>query len=799
MNTTVFRSHLRSRTSSRALLLGLAASLAIAPAALAQNTVSNTSATSSLNLDLGSVLATGTLTNSGDPSIPGTAANVAPTRASLKETQPTSVISSQFVQHNMNPLVNYTDIMNLSPSASSTNEEGPGLTESHNAQLRGFQDGMYNVTFDGIPYGDSNDFTHHSTTFFAAHDVGETIIDRGPGTASTVGNATFGGTVAIISKDPSATRGITAYGTYGSYETYMGGAEGDTGSFGPYGTQFMIDGAYSGSNTAVTNGKIARSNVFAKLVQPLNANFVVTAVAMYNNTYQQYSIGATKGEIATYGSDYALSSNPLSQNYYGYNTDHYKTDFEYIDLRGEVADGWKLDAKVYTYAYYHHSLNGFDNLDCPEQGYEGCSLVATNSATLVAKNGELAGATSTTNASGTVVPGQYKFNTYRSFGTIDRLEHDFALFSIPTTFKTGFWFDNQANTRALIDQNLNAGNTNLGTASGSSEPIERLMHDSLDTFQPYLQFDLHPVDGLTISPGAKFDYFRRGINTPVNQKTLLPLGYEQVYTKGLLSLEANYALTQYLSVYAQYASGFLAPNLNALYSIPANLNQSTLKPQVSTNYQAGVIYQSPRFAGDADVYYIPFTNLANSTKVNGYSVFFNGGGAIYEGLEAEGTYVVGYGFDIYANGSLNKATYNGTQGHDWVAETPQATGALGLLFDNGVFNASAIDKWTGGKYGVASNSKVTALNYNRSSKPFNSDWFDPYNTLDLSAGVDVPHGFYGTPPATLTLNVDNVTNQKQAYDYAGMTTGVVNAPSQELVYTLPGISYFVNLSVPLNF
>jgi len=44
-----------------------------------------------------------------------------------------------------------------------------------------------------------------------------------------------------------------------------------------------------------------------------------------------------------------------------------------------------------------------------------------------------------------------------------------------------------------------------------------------------------------------------------------------------------------------------------------------------------------------------------------------------------------------------------------------------------------------------------------------------------------------------------VTNQKQAYDYAGMTTGVVNAPSQELVYTLPGISYFVNLSVPLNF
>jgi len=801
MNTIVLRSRLRSRTSSRALLLGLAASLAIAPAALAQS-VPTTSATSSLNLDLGSVLSTGTATNDGDPAIAGTAANLAPTRASLKETQPTSVISGQFVHNNMTPLVNYTDIMNLSPSASSTNEEGPGLTESHNTQLRGFQDGMYNVTFDGIPYGDSNDFTHHSTTFFAAHDVGETIVDRGPGTASTVGDATFGGTVAIISKDPSPTRGVTAYGTYGSYATYMGGAEGDTGTFGPYGTQMMIDGAYSGSNTADTNAKLARSNVFAKVVQPLNANFVVTAVAMYNNTYQQYSIGATQAEINTFGSNYALSSNPQSQNYYGYNTDHYKTDFEYIDLRGIVGDGWKLDAKVYTYAYYHHSLNGDDNLDCPEQGYNGCSLSIVNNVTAQSLDAGPKGTKAATNLSPTVagltnsetsfVPGQLKYNTYRSFGTIDRAEKDFSLFGIDTTFKTGAWFDNQANTRALIDQNMITG-LNVLPGSTGVEPIERLMHDTLDTFQPYVQMDLHPIDGLTISPGAKFNYFRRGIDAPVNQKTLLPLGYEQVYTKGLLSLEANYQVTPNMSVYAQYANGFLAPNLNALYSIPSNLNQSTLRPEVSNNYQAGVVYQSPRFAGDADVYYIPFSNLAGSVKENGYSVFYNGGGAIYEGLEAEGTYVLGHGFDVYANGSLNKANWDATHGKNHIAETPQATGALGLLYDDGLFNGSIIDKWTGGKYG--------------SDSP-DSNWMNPYNTVDLAAGVDIKHGIYGAPPVQVTLNADNVTNQKQIFDYAGSTSGYsytnsanqkVTVPSAAEYYTLPGVSYFVNVTVPLNF
>lgn len=778
-NRYVFRARLRNRTSLRALMLGLAASIAAAPAAIAQSAsstnsqaVPNTSATSSINLDLGAVLSTGVTTNNGDASIPGTAANEAPSRASLKETQPTSVISQKFVTNNLPPTVNYTDIMNLSPSASSTDNQGPGLDESHHAQLRGFQDGQYNVTFDGIPYGDSNDFTHHSTTFFAAHDVGETIIDRGPGTASTVGDATFGGTVAIVSKDPSASRGITVYGTGGAFSTYMAGAEGDTGSFGSYGTQVLVDGAYSGSHTATTNGKLDRSNVFAKAVQPLGSNFVLTAVAMYNDTYQQYASGATQAEIAAYGSNYGLSGNPLSQNYYGYQTDHYKTDFEYIDLRGTFGDGWTVDSKVYTYAYYHHSLNGYDTLDCPEQGFNGCNLVSLNTTDLGKVNGG-------TNASGTGVPIQYKFNTYRSVGTISRLQKDFTAFTMDFSAKVGVWYDHQVNTRALIDQNATTGQSDLN--------IERLMHDSLDTFQPYAELDIRPelIPGLTIKPGVKWNYFKRGIDAPVNQKTLKPLGYIAVYKQTSSSVEANYAVTPDLSVYAQWAQGFLAPNLNALYSIPAELNQSTLKPQTTDNYQAGVVWQSPRLSADADVYYIPFGNLAASRKVNGNAVFYNAGGAIYEGVEGEATYVVGGGVDLYANGSLNSAKVSGSKGKSHIGEAPQATAAGGILFDNGVLNGSILDKWTGGKYG---NTGVAAGN----------PWLDPYNIVDLSAGIDFHTASENGPPVKLVLNVDNVTNQKQIFDYNGTTTGTVNG-TQNIFFTLPGISYFLNVTVPLNF
>jgi iron complex outermembrane receptor protein len=766
-NIPGLRSHLRAHTSGRALALGLFSAIALAPAAMAQV---STSANSSINLDLGSVLATGSAVNAASASTPGSAANEAPTRASLRETQPTSVISQKFVQNNMVPTVNYSDILNISPSASSTDNAGPGLSESHHVQLRGFQDGQFNVTFDGVPYGDSNDFTHHTTTFFMANDVGETIIDRGPGTAATAGNATFGGTVAIVSKDPLPTRTLTTYGTYGSFATYVGGAELDTGALST-GATALFDGEYAGSNTYNQNSALARSNFFGKVVQPLNGNFVLTAVAMYNSTYQQYPSGGTLAEIQQYGPTFGLSDNPLSQNYKDYQTDHYKTDFEYFDLRGVAGDGWTIDSKLYTYAYYHHSLNGVDALDC---GNATCIGLDTTDLT---KKGVLAGATGTTeNAAGTVIPGQYKFNTYRSVGTISRAQKDFTAYNMSGDIKFGAWYDHQVNTRALIDENLVTGIAVLPAAK-STEPVERLMHDTLDTFQPYFQVDLKPVDGLTISPGVKWDYFKRGINAPVNQKTLVSLGYEKDYTKVAPSVQANYLITPVLSVYAQWAVGFLAPNLNVLYSTKPS--QSNLQPQTTNNYQAGVVYLSPRLAADADVYYIPFNNLLTSQKINGITVFGNGGGALYKGVEGEATYVIGHGFSVTGNGSVNSANYNGSKGKNHVAEAPQATAAAGLLYDDGRFTGSITDKWIGGKYGVDSP---------------NQDWFNPYNIVNLSAGVDIKHGMFGAPPVKLTLNVDNLTDQTQIYDYAGNSSAGL-----EEVYTLPGRSIFVNVRVPLAF
>src|SRR5487761_1947378 len=183
----------------------------------------------------------------------------APTQGSLISTQPQSIISEQFIQHNASATSNFTDIVNIAPAVSSMDPNGPGLMESQSLTLRGFEDGQFNVTFDGIPWQDSNDFTHHSTSYLMAHDLGGIVIDRGPGDASNIGMTTFGGTMAVKSKNPSPETAFTPYTTFGSFNTRLAGVEFDTGVMKNYGdASAFIDYEKLTSDGFLTNNAVQR-------------------------------------------------------------------------------------------------------------------------------------------------------------------------------------------------------------------------------------------------------------------------------------------------------------------------------------------------------------------------------------------------------------------------------------------------------------------------------------------------------------------------------------------------------------
>jgi iron complex outermembrane receptor protein len=774
-NGISLRRALKGSCARRAI--GLLAGFGIAAGAMpALAQTAGSAANAPVNLDLGSVLATG---NAGGVApdyqdMPGAAPYEAPSVAPLNSNQPTSLVNQQTIQQQLVGSQSYADAARLTPSVSVISPNGPGLQEAAGPTIRGFQDGQFNVTFDGIPLGDSNDFTHHTTSFFDDHDIGAVIVDRGPGTAETVGDATFGGTISIRTKDPLAQTTLTPYGEYGSYYTGLEGLEVDTGAVqSADGAAAIFDVQHQQTSGALQYAHQERSNFFGKVVIPVTPNTTVTLLADYNELYQNPSIGATAAEIQAFGSSYAYNDNPNSQSYYRYNNDHITTDMEYIDVQSNLGDGFLYDGKLYTYAYYHRDLNGDDPNDY--NPITGADLPGGNPTEAVLQPGGavIAG-----------VPGETFSNSYRSVGTIQRIQKDFGWGDI----KTGLWFDHQVNTRFVTEVDLlanNAPNYDPADANGGAL-IDRLQHNELYTFQPYGQVDWKPIDGLTITGGLKYAFFKRALNAPVNQGTEVAQGYEHNYTKLLPSGEVRYKFTPELSAYGQVAEGFLAPNLNTYYT--QNVTTDSLKPQSTDNYQAGMAYQDQHLALGADVYLIHFEDFINSTKspINNQKIFFNQGGVIYKGVEGEAAYTLDLGFTLFANAGLNKA--NATASEGYIAEAPQFTSNFGVIYDKDGIYASVADQLTGGEYdGNGAPAGVT-------NPRVPGAWYDPYNVVNLAAGYTFNHLAPHLNNTQVKLNLDNVTNQKQIIFSPGETVS-----GQDLYFTLPGVSAFVSVSVPLTF
>jgi iron complex outermembrane recepter protein len=791
------RRALRQASSYRTLAFACAG-FGLAVAAMPAH-AQTASATGPVNLDLGAVLATGTGSAANLASTPGTAPYNAPSLTPLNSTQPTSVVTKHTINNLLTPTESYADAARLTPSVNNINPNGPGLMESNGPSIRGFTDGQYNVTFDGIPIGDSNDFTHHTTSFFANEDIGQVIVDRGPGTAETVGDATFGGTISIRTIDPSPVTTITPSGSYGSYDTGTENLRVDTGSIqAANGSTAVFDAEHLGSNGALSNATQERTNFFGKVVVPVSDNTTVTFLADYNRLYQNPAAGATLAQMAEFGQNFAFNTDPNSPDFNRYNTDHITTDMEYVDIASHLNDGWLYDGKIYTYAYYHEDLNGDDATDSGElpgtKGVEPDMVELTPGGTAVPG-----------------VPGNVFKNTYRSVGTIQRAEKDFDWGDI----KLGAWFDHQVNTRFVQNVDLSDGNainfdpadsnggqgtftlktpgetaSNLGTPlpgfDNDDGSIERLQHNQLYTFQPYAQVDYNPIENLTLTGGVKYAFFRRTGNDQVQQKTEEDVGFSHDWGKFLPSFEAKYSFSPNLSTYAQVAEGFLAPNLNT-FDTTSSGSQS-FAPETTWSYQTGMAYQGQHLALGSDVYLVHFTNfiqgVANPNMPGSENdIFVNSGGAVYKGIEAEATYTFDSGVSFFANGGLNKS--NLTQGNVNISGAPQGTWNLGMIYNKNGYYASVIDQWTGGEYGSA-----PPLS-NNPREP--GQWYNPYNVVNLALGYT-----FGLNPhlkqINVKLNLDNITNQKQIiYDNG------TNDAGDALYYALQGTSAFFTVTVPLTF
>ncbi len=603
-----------------------------------------------------------------------TASAVAPTQASLTATQPQSVITREFIEQSVAPTAEYSRIVAIAPSVSGDSANGPGLSETKTT-LRGFSDDQYNITFDGIPWGDTNNPAHHSTSFFPGAVIGGAVVERGPGNASNLGFATFGGSLNLFSKQAGKEAGGSVFASVGKWNTRLLGVALESGQITSLNkATVQLNVQRLSSDGYLSGNQIASNNVTLKVDLPLSADHTLTGFASVNRIrYVQpdNNKGPTLDQVAKYGKNYSLNDDPTSFNYTGFNHTGKATDFEYLRLRSRWSAGFSTEAQAYSYSYDNQTISSTDPTG------------ATAPGTKAGPKG---------NAD---IPGIDKQNKYRVTGGIFRTEtqlFDTAL------LRAGAWAESSDTDRHQYDLDLTLGVRDPRETKPTPVQNPSVLFDQqsrISSFQPYAELEWEPLPGTTITPGFKHVDITRSVSASVNQTTRLPQNASVNFGANLPFLTLNQQIGQGLAAYAQYAKGFQIPDLKSFYI--ADPTQNSSDPQKSTNYQLGIVGKSAAFTWDADVYRINFTNKYVSNGLGGTAAaYVNIGGAVYKGVEGQATWMIGGGFAAYANASLNKATANDTG--KTISGAPDMTAALGALYNSGPWGASLIFKRTGRSY-----------------------------------------------------------------------------------------------------
>lgn len=668
----------------------------------------------------------------------GTASAVAPTQASLLATEPQSVITREFIELSVAPTAEYSRIVNIAPSLSGDSANGPGLSETKTT-MRGFSDDQYNITFDGIPWGDTNNPAHHSTSFFPGAVIGGAVVERGPGNASNLGYATFGGSINLFSKQASREASLSLFSTLGTWNTGLFGAAYESGRLADFGNgTVQLNVQRLKSDGYLTLNRIKSDNLFIKLQRNVGANTLATVLATANKihyTQNDNSKGPTLAQVAQFGKNFSLNNDPTSFNYAGFNHTTKDTDFGYLRLETDWGNGWGTDNQLYTYAYNNQTISSTDPT--------GATAAGTKVGPVGNKD----------------IPGIDKQNKYRAYGDIFKASKAWDA----GVARVGFWYEQSDTDRHQYDLDLTLNNVR-DPRETKPAPVQNpsVLFDQQSTiknFQPFAEFEWHVTPATTVTPGLKLVRITRAVDALVNQTTRTPQHTSVDYSASLPYLTLNQQLGGQLAVYAQYAKGFQIPDLKSFYIADPSRNSSD--PQKSVNYQIGMVGKSDSLTWDVDLYKIDFTNKYVSNGLAGTAAaYVNIGGVVYKGVEGQATWAVGNGFALYANGSKNKSESSDTG--KTIANSPDMTAAAGLLFNGGAWSASLIGKRTGA---------VHQVDYD-ASKPASYDFYKTaaYTNTDLSVAYRFTNIGLGIKTLKLQLNVFNLFDKQEITSIAAGKT-----------------------------
>lgn len=614
------------------------------------------------------------------------AATSAPSKASLLETQPQSIITHKFIEQATPESGDYTTAILIAPSVAGVSSNGGGVGDTNTSTLRGFQDGQYNITFDGIAFGDANDTTHHPAAFFPGSTIGAAVVDRGPGAAGDLGQANFGGAVHLFSPVVEDKMGGSQKVTYGSFNTQSYVTTLQSGRLDwLHGTKILLNFDERSSDSELSYAGGEAFNQTLKAVTPITDKLTMTVFSSFNYTrYYQTDNGAGLGDGLTnfqrdtYGLNFSLDNNPNDEHYYKFNYVKKHTDFNYIDFKWDAGHGVTVENQTYDYFYSNKTVSAASVLDpvgvspSPSSGVSAVAIAA--------------------GANPDDIAGYHKLNRYQTFGDIIRVNEDFGF----GTLRAGGLVESSWADRYILYYDLTTGKPDNGYGSVPGANVSYIEPSRWFQWQTFADFEWRPLQNLTITPGIKYIDYTRSIDASLEGSGFPAIGRRQ-YDKTAYFLTANYRITPNWSVYGQAATGFLIPPVKTLAAV--NGTTASTSPEQTATYQMGTVLTAGRFTFDADVYRINATNVLINRSGTACGCYINAGSGVYSGVEAEGAYSIGYGLTLFANGSINDAKDTGPGTPGTFTNAPKGTAALGAIFAKGPWQATFDSKTVGAQVG----------------------------------------------------------------------------------------------------
>ena len=660
------------------------------------------------------------------------AVEAAPSQSSLEAKSAESIISSTYIRNFIASTGDYSDVLQMSPGTFSVSPNGPGLGDTKTF-FRGFKDGFYNMTFDGLPFNDTNDPTHHSWVWFPTPFIGSTVFDRSPGDATSIGPSNSGGSINILSRELTVDQDVQGTISYGSFNTRMLSLDYDSGLFGGKNKKnnllLNIHNLQSdGYQTFNYQNRWAGS---AKYQFKFSDKTVLTAftgvVDLASNTPNVK--GPTRAQVAQFGDNYLLNNNPNDPLYYKFNFYQIPTDFEYVGVNHDFGHGWRLEDKAYSNRYYNH------------QQYNNGSTITATSAT-------------------------DKLNSYRKFGDSLNISQE----SKWGIFRAGLWYE-WANTDRF--QTPTDPRTFIDLLSPNFH--EKFITQSA---QPFAQYEFHVTRRLTVTGGFKMsNYNVHLLQYSDNGKTIGCIGGKVVagictgaldflthtanYRAWQPTFDARYRLQNNWSVYAQYATGNVIPP-SSVFDVKNAAVALIPKPTQTKTFQFGSVYKTNRFTLDADFFLIHAGNPYSSSPdpATGEPAYFATADTQTKGFEVEGNITLGKGLFLYGNGTIGSAKYANTL--LWVASSPHDTQTLGVTYLKG--------NWDVGFF----NKRIGTL-YNDNGSLNQAIKLDPFNITNLFINYTIKNSSYfrGTK---FRFGINNLFDQ---HNIVGLTPASTasNAPA----------------------